>query len=249
MKKKLNFRCREWCVNTRRMDLYNKQNEIQHYQVCINHFNDKMFYKASGVHTLYKWATPTLVDEALPHQTLVLKNIESITVPVPTIEPSCSISTGNCECLCHKNEVVGDETSSSLLNMRLTIKRLRGREKRLKEKLKAKNDPVLLSPMNFKTDFLDKTLKLFPKETADFIKQQIDHIGRSENGARYSDEYKEFCVQLSKKGADSYKFLQTTFVLPQVKQIQRRKKLKIIKQQKETSTKTTEEMNVDEENE
>lgn len=232
------------------MDLFNKQNEIQHYQVCINHFTDQMYYKIGGVCTLYKWATPALVDEVQTQPKLVLKDIESISVPGPaTIEPSCSISNGKCECGCHRNEIVGDETNSSLLKMRLTLKRLRGKEKRLKDKLKAKNDPVLLSPMNFKADFLDKTLKLFPKETADFIKQQIEHIGRSENGARYSDEYKDFCVHLSKKGAESYKFLQTTFVLPQVKQIQRRKKLKIIKEQNATTTKTTEEMNVDEENE
>lgn len=245
------------------MDLFHKQNEIQHYQVCINHFNERMYYREAGVNQLYKWATPALVDE-VPIQTLVLKDIETISAPAPfirktispvtvepEIEPSCSISTGKCECTCHRKEDVDDETNSSLLKMRLTIKRLRCKEKRLKDKLKAKDDPVLLSPMNFKNDFMDKTLKLFPKETADFIKQQIEHIGRSENGARYSDEYKDFCVQLSSKGADSYKFLQTTFVLPQVKQIQRRKKLKTIKQQNKTTATTTEEteMNIDEENE
>lgn len=242
------------------MDLFHKQNEIQHYQVCINHFNEKMYYKSAGVNQLYKWATPALVDE-VQTQTLVLKDIESISTPAPfipiiispppaTIEPSCSISTGKCECTCHRKEDVDEETNNSLLKMRLTIKRLRCKEKRLKDKLKTRDEPVLLSPMYFKNDFMDKTLKLFPKETADFIKQQIEHIGRSENGARYSDEYKDFCVQLSSKGADSYKFLQTTFVLPQVKQIQRRKRLKTIKQNKTTATTTEEtEMNVDEENE
>lgn len=238
------------------MDLYHKQNEIQHYQVCINHFDERMHYKEAGVYKLYKWATPILVDEV---PTLVLKDIETIStapvireiIPPPSAitKPSCSVSTGNCECTCHGKDVDYDETNSSLLKMRLTIKRLRGKEKRLKDKLNAKFDPVLLSPMNFKTDFMDKTLKLFPKETADFIKQQIEHIGKSENGARYSDEYKDFCVQLSSKGADSYKFLQTTFVLPQVKQIQRRKKLKRMKQQKETAATEETEMNVDDEEE
>lgn len=222
-----------------------------------------MVYNEAGVYKLYKWATPILADE-FPNPTIAINNVDSISeklkntpVPVPLIRKiiqsstnaGCSISTDNdidndnCDCTCHTKED-DDDVTGTLIKMRTAIKRLRCKEKRLKEKMDSKYDPVLLSPMNFKADFLEKTLKLFPKDTADFIKQQIDHIGRGENGARYGDEYKDFCIQLSKKGADGYKFLQTTFVLPQIKQIQRRKKQKTMKKLNESKTDETE-MNID----
>lgn len=257
----MSFRCREWCVNTRRMDLFHKPNEIQHYQVCINHFDERMHYNEAGVYKLYKWATPILVDE-IPNQQFVIKHVESISEDIQTIAPtpflrriipietqtssSCKKSDKTCECTCHTKEDEEDITST-LGKMRTTIKRLRYKEKRLKNKVSSKDEPVLLSPMNFKTDFMDKTIKLFPKDTGDFIKQQIEHIGRGENGARYGEDYKDFCIQLSKKSADAYKFLQTTFVLPQIKQIQRRKKLKTI--QKSTAPKTNETELIEDENE
>lgn len=236
------------------MDLFHKPNEIQHYQVCINHFNERMYYNEAGVYKLYKWATPILENET-SSPAIVVKDIETISEPssefiklasVPLLrkraraetQPSCS--TGTCKCTCHEPEMDDDEINNTLVKMRTTIKRLRSKEKRLRDKKNSVDDPVLLSPTAFKADFMDKTMKLFPKDTADFIKQQIEHIGRGENGARYADEYKDFCVQLSNRGADAYKFLQTTFVLPQVKQIVRRKKLKTLKQSNASKPEDTE---------
>jgi hypothetical protein len=101
--------------------------------------------------------------------------------------------------------------------LRKQVKTLEKENNRLRkevEELKLQSSPNLNQFQKLCDHFL-------PEQISSFVKVQLNQTNRSENGRRYSDEFKRLCISLYFLGPKCYKQLQKTFFLPSPQALRR----------------------------